>query len=470
MSRLIVVSNRVGLRRDADAGSVGGLAGAIADALRGRNGMWFGWSGDSTPDYTGKIALERIDDVTLATVDLEPQDVDEYYNGYANSTLWPLFHDRIDLTAYERSFDSGYARVNARFAAALAPLVGPDDLLWVHDYHLAPLASGLRRLGVGNRIGFFLHIPWPARQLLTTLPGHRRLVEALFDYDLLGFQTPDNLSAFVDYLAREAGAAAPDAGGHVAAFGRSPRLGVFPIGIDAAAVEAAAVSPAGEASFLRMKESLAGRRMILGVDRLDHSKGLEGRFQAYETFLERREDQHGRVFMLQIATPSRDGVAAYQDLRARLDAESGRINGRFATVDWVPLRYVNSSYRRDELAGVYRAAAVGLVTPLRDGMNLVAKEYIAAQDGEDPGVLILSRLAGAAHQLKAALMVNPYDREDVAEAIHRALAMPRAERRRRWQDLMQVVRDEDVAAWREANVEWLRRPAGVVRAVAGGAA
>ena len=456
MSRLIVVSNRVSLPRETGGGSVGGLAGALGAALREHQGVWFGWSGETTPQYTGQIALERVGEVTLARVDLEPVDVEEYYNGYANRTLWPLFHDRIDLTAYERPFDAGYARVNARFAEALTALIGPDDLIWVHDYHLAPLARELRALGVKNRIGFFLHIPWPARQLLVTLPGHRKLVEALFHYDVVGFQTEDNLSAFTGYLANEIGVERPDSDGVVTAFGRTTRLGAFPIGIKPDDFSDGARSPGGQESFARMQESMAGRRMIIGVDRLDYSKGLEERFLAYEQFLAMQEAQREKVFMLEIATLSRDAVEAYQDLRGRLDAIAGRVNGAYGTMDWVPLRYVNTGYRQDELAGIYRAAAVGLVTPLRDGMNLVAKEYVASQDPEDPGVLILSRFAGAAAQMGSALIVNPYDRDEVSGAIQRALTMGYAERRRRWEKLMETVVTEDIAAWRTSFVDALK--------------
>ncbi|WP_099622406.1 alpha,alpha-trehalose-phosphate synthase (UDP-forming) [Caulobacter mirabilis] len=458
MSRLIVVSNRVNLSRDTGAGAVGGLAAAIAAALRERPGIWFGWSGETTPQYTGQIAMERIGEVTVARVDLEEQDVEEYYNGYANKTLWPLFHNRIDLTAYERPFDAGYARVNRRFAEALAPLIAPDDLIWVHDYHLAPLARELRALGVKNRIGFFLHIPWPARQLLTTLPGHRKLVEALFHYDLIGFQTEDHLTAVTDYLAHEIGAAPISATGEVEAFGLRTQLGVFPIGIEAPDFRDGSRSPLGEESFQRMRESQAGRKMVLGVDRLDYSKGLEERFLSYEQFLAAHEEQREKVFLLQIATLSRDSVEAYQELRGRLDAIAGRVNGAYGTVDWVPLRYINSGYRQDELAGIYRAAHVGLVTPLRDGMNLVAKEYVAAQDPEDPGVLILSRFAGAAAQMGSALIVNPYDRDDVAAAIQRALSMGYAERRKRWERLMETVARDDVSAWRTRFVDALGAP------------
>ncbi|HEY9234718.1 MULTISPECIES: alpha,alpha-trehalose-phosphate synthase (UDP-forming) [Phenylobacterium] len=451
MGRLIVVSNRVQPPGDTGDGAVGGLAMALAAALREHSGVWFGWSGQTVDEYTGQLSVQRIGGVTVATVDLEEQDRLEYYNGYANRTLWPLFHYRVDLSAYERTFSEGYARVNARFADALTPLVGPDDFIWVHDYHLIPLARELRARGLKNRIGFFLHIPWPARRLLITLPDHRELVAALFDYDLLGFQTEDSTGAFRDYVRTEAEGSIDDEGvAH--AFGRSARIGAFPIGLDVENFVAAAEGPVAQAEYERMRASVNGRDMIIGVDRLDYSKGLEDRFLAYEQVLHDHEELREKVFLLQIATPSREEVVAYQEIRARLDAVSGRINGAFATVDWVPIRYVNRTYRRDELAGVYRAARIGLVTPLRDGMNLVAKEYVAAQDPKDPGVLVLSQFAGASEQMAEALIVNPFDRAAVAEGIVKGLGMERAERIERWTALMDNLRKTDVIAWRDAYV------------------
>lgn len=451
--RLIVVSNRVGALADGGA-SVGGLATALSAALREYSGVWFGWSGRSVGEFTGQLSVQRESGVTVTTIDLEEQDVDEYYNGYANRTLWPLFHYRVDLASYERSFDQGYARVNARFGETVLPLIEPDDFIWVHDYHLIPLARELRRRGVKNRIGFFLHIPWPARRLFATLPNHRELAEAMFEYDLIGFQTEDSLHAFQEYIVEEIGGVVEN--GVAAAFDRTCRIGAFPIGLDTPGFEAAANSEVAAAWTVRMRESLAGRQMIMGVDRLDYSKGLEERFLAYEEVLATTPEAHERVFLLQIATPSRNEVPAYQEIRARLDSVSGRINGAYATVDWVPIRYVNRIYRRDELAGIYRAADVGLVTPLRDGMNLVAKEYVAAQDPADPGVLILSQFAGAAEQMGEALIVNPFSREEVSDAIRRGLAMPLAERRRRWEILVEGVRTDDVAAWRDRFVKALR--------------
>jgi len=455
MSRLIVVSNRVSAPKDPAAGSAGGLAMALSAALRKYDGLWFGWSGETVEQFTGELNIEDRAGVTVATVDLEPQDVDEYYNGYANKTLWPLFHHRVDLTAYERSYGEGYERTNRRFAEVLKPLIQPDDIIWIHDYHMIPMARDLRRLGVQNRIGFFLHTPWPARQLLVTLPHHRRLVESMFYFDLIGFHTDEWLGLFERYVEIEAkGRVSSD---HVLeAFGRRVQCGVFPIGIDVDGFLAARDSVLGRKTYDRMAASSAFRSMMVGVDRLDYSKGLEERLLGFEQFLEDNPAMRGEVFLLQVTPISRDDVDTYQDIRGRLDALAGRINGAYADMDWQPIRYLNRTFRRDQLAGLYRAAKVGLVTPLRDGMNLVAKEYVAAQNPDDPGVLILSRFAGAAEQMGEALLVNPFSREELSEAIKRALTMPLDERIRKWKALMQVVRDTDVGIWRDSYVGALR--------------
>lgn len=455
MSRLIVVSNRVSPPAPEGASSQGGLAMAIAAALREYSGVWFGWSGNSTPTYTGQLSIQRVNGVTIATMDLEGQDIEEYYNGYANRTLWPLFHYRIDLTQYERSYGEGYERVNARFADMLVPLIEPGDLVWVQDYHLIPLARELRARGVKNAIGFFLHIPWPARELILTLPRHRQLVESLFHYDVLGFHTEEWKSAFNSYVLNEVGGMQLS-DGRVRAFGRMVLPQAFPIGIDPGAFVGLKSSDVGQESYDRMVESKAGRKMLLGVDRLDYSKGIDERLLAYERLLADNPDLKRKIFLLQISTATRSEVEAYQDMFAKLDALSGRINGAYAEMDWIPIRNVHRMHSREELAGIYRAADVGLVTPLRDGMNLVAKEFVAAQDESDPGVLVLSRFAGAAAQMKDALIVNPFSQEDVADAIKKALAMPLEERRKRWRALMDGVETDDIVAWRDNFVAALR--------------
>lgn len=446
MSRLIVISNRVSAPTPEQPSAQGGLAVALTAALREADGIWFGWSGQT--GETGDLKFDTYGGVTSATIDLPEQDVEEYYDGYANRTLWPLFHYRLGLTEFERDFQGGYERVNRLFAEVITPHIRPDDLVWVHDYHMIPLGWLLRQQGVKNRLGFFLHIPWPPTDLLIALPEHRRLVEALFAYDVVGFQTREWLETFHDYIVREMGGSiGPD--NLVTVGGRTITAFACPIGIDAQEFIASARSEQARITHERLMESVSGRDLIVGVDRLDYSKGIEERFNGYQRFLETRPGMRNNVSLMQVAPPSRASVQTYQDIRGTLDALSGRINGAFAEIDWVPLRYVNRGLARDVLAGVYRAAKVGLVTPLRDGMNLVAKEFVAAQDPDDPGVLVLSRFAGAAVQLDQALLINPYSPDELADAIEAALAMPRDERIARWQIMYDNVLKEDVIWWRK---------------------
>src|SRR4051812_6769591 len=305
MNRLIVVSNRVSPPSGEGEESVGGLAMALAAALREYSGVWFGWSGKTTPEFSGQLNIETVGGVTAATVDLEEIDLEEYYNGYANKTLWPLFHYRIDLAAFDRAFGEGYSRVNRRFAQTLAPLIEPGDVIWVHDYHLIPLAKELRSLGVKNRIGFFLHIPWPAHQVMVSLPRHRQLVESMFDYDLVGFQTAEYQQAFEEYVLSEAEGMLVRPG-CLKAFGRLLEVGAFPIGIDAA--DFARMVQSGRARRMRdlMSACAVFRHLIVGVDRLDYSKGLEERFLGFEHFLTANPDLRREVLMLQIAPVSRE--------------------------------------------------------------------------------------------------------------------------------------------------------------------
>jgi len=446
VSRLIVISNRVQARTESGGkGAQGGLAVALNAALAEGDGIWFGWSGETGEDHPLRFAT--YDGVTSAVMDLSDQDVEEYYDGYANRTLWPLFHHRLGLTEFERDFAGGYERVNRIFAERIGPHITDDDLIWVHDYHMIPLGWLLRQQGVTNRIGFFLHIPWPPTQLLVALPDHRRLVESMFAYDVIGFQTEEWLDSFRHYVVNVLDGVLGDDDA-VTVGGRTIRAIACPIGIDATEFVAVANGPGARAAQLHQLESGVGRSLIVGVDRLDYSKGLPERFAGYERFLQNHPDRQSLVYLLQIAPPSRSAVQSYRDIRSSLEQMSGRINGAYAQTDWVPIRYVNRGYPRDDLAGIYRAARIGLVTPLRDGMNLVAKEYVAAQDPRDPGVLILSRFAGAAAQLGEALLVNPYSPEELADAIDRGLRMPRAERIRRWQAMFDNVVAEDVIWWR----------------------
>lgn len=323
LSRLIVISNRVSAP-SANGGAQGGLAVALTAALREHEGIWFGWSGETGPDH--ELRFTTHDGVTSATTDLSALDIEEYYDGYANRTLWPLFHYRLDLTEFEREFQGGYERVNRAFADIVSPHLQDDDLVWVHDYHLIPLGWLLRQHGHANRMGFFLHIPWPPTRLLVALPDHRRLVESLFAYDVVGFQTEEWLESFRHYVTHEMdGVLGPN--DEITLGARTIRAIACPIGVDAESFIAAANSKAAKVAQMRMLESGVGRSLIVGVDRLDYSKGLAERFAGYERFLQKHPDRRALVYLLQIAPPSRSSVKSYRDIRENLDAMSGRVNG-----------------------------------------------------------------------------------------------------------------------------------------------
>ena len=456
MSRLVVISNRVALPKQTQTG---GLASAMNAALQERGGLWFGWSGNIGKESGTELHEVTERNINYATIDLSRKDHDDYYAGFANRALWPLFHYRGDLVDYRRDHMEGYFRVNAVFADNVARLIQPNDTIWVQDYHLIPLAQMLRERGVRNRIGFFLHTPLPAAGLMITLPRHRDLFESLASYDLVGLHTHRDLRALEDYFLHELGAAMRTGGRIRAANGRLFRAGVFPISIDTAEVVELAHRTEDTGDVARLRHSLDGRELIIGVDRLDYSKGLPQRFDAFARLLRDNEEMRRRVSFLQIAPPSRSEGPEYRQIRRDLERSAGHINGQYAEPDWVPIRYVNKSYPQKMLAGYFRVARVGLVTPLRDGMNLVAKEYIACQDPKDPGVLVLSRFAGAAQELGAALLVNPNDLDDVAEALKRALDMSLKERRQRWDASMEVLENNDITRWRNAFLEALMHPA-----------
>jgi trehalose 6-phosphate synthase len=453
LPRLVIVSNRVSLPRERTS-RAGGLAVALREALNRRGGLWFGWDGEVADAPRTQPSIATAGRVSFATLDLSAAEHQAYYLGYANSTLWPLCHYRLGLIEFKRADYEGYRAVNTRFAAALAPLLRPDDIIWVHDYHFFPFASELRKLGVRNRVGFFLHIPFPAPEVLSVLPSYRAILANLADYDLVGFQTRSDLHSFLSGIADEAdGSIAEDAS--FAAFGRHSQAGAFPIGIDTDDFAAMAAAT-DETEHQRLQDSLIGRALVIGVDRLDYSKGLPARFDAFRQLLVQFPEHRAKVTYMQIAPLSRDDVAQYRMLRRELESAAGRINGQFAEFDWVPVRYLNKSFPRRMLAGFYRASRIGLVTPFRDGMNLVAKEYVASQDPADPGVLVLSRFAGAARELKDALIVNPFDTDQVSEAMHTALIMPLDERRARWHGMMEALRANTIAHWRENFLDALQ--------------
>ncbi len=447
--RLVVVSNRVAVPKARGAsGAQGGLAGALLSALKDRKGLWFGWSGqESETGRTGNIDTQTHDGVTTATIDLSQRDIEEYYNGYANSTLWPLFHYRLDLAEFERETGKGYERVNERFAELAAPLIEPEDVVWVHDYHLIPLGARLRSRGLRNRMGFFLHIPWPATRLFVSLPYHERLVRTMLHYDVVGFQTEESLENFLDYCRSELDAETDEGAGTITLDGRTTVARAFPIGIDWAHFSKLGESGEARQAQQRLMSSTRHRTAMIGVDRLDYSKGLPERIDGIGRFFDRYPERARDLVFIQVAPPSREDVDSYQAIRTELEQKCGQINGARSEVDMVPIRYVNRGYSHEELFGFFRAAKIGLVTPLRDGMNLVAKEYVAAQDPEDPGVLILSRFAGAAAQMPDAVMVNPHSPDDIAHAIRVALDMPLEERKRRYRAMVGTVRDDNVQAW-----------------------
>ena len=446
MSRLVVVSNRVMLPDLSKKEAAGGLAVAVLAALGRNGGLWCGWSGNIVDQAPDNIKLTKNGNITYATLDLTKTDYEQYYNGYANRSLWPLMHYRLDLTEFSRQNFSGYQRVNALFAEHLNPLLKDDDIVWIHDYHFIPLARELRKKRCTQRMGFFLHIPWPTREVLSALPDHRELVEALLEFDVVQFQTKNDVYAFFDYVIREAGGTVePD--GYLYAFGKHTKVGHFPISIETEEFVKVANEAEDSNHVRRLVASMGEGQLILGVDRLDYSKGLVHRFYAYEHLLQEYPEHRRSATMMQIAPPSRADVPQYQEIRQELEAEAGRINGAYADFDWTPIRYLNKGFGRKILAGFYRRSQVGFVTPLRDGMNLVAKEYVAAQNPTDPGVLILSRFAGAAEEMDAALLVNPYDTEGMAQALDQALTMSLEERQNRWIQLIDQLQSFDVHRW-----------------------
>ena len=447
--RLVVVSNRVGPL--VSGGKAGGLAVAMADALAERGGLWFGWSGDLSESGTwGPIAKEMHRSgktaITLATLDMTPEDHAQFYEGYANRVLWPLLHYRTDLIDYDQRDEDGYKRVNQRFATRLAAMVEPNDLIWVQDYHFLTFAQQLRAAQVKNRIGFFLHIPFPPPDIFKVLPGASSMLRALLAYDVLGFQTTGDAENMIALMESEGGERiAQDT---VRIMERTVCVKAFPISIDAAGFAGLATAEEAQIAQSRVEHLLNTRQQIIGVDRIDYSKGLPERFMGFKRLLEDYPENSGRVSFLQIAPPSRGKLYAYARIREELEQIAGHVNGRFGDIDWVPIRFTTRGQPRSVLAGLYRASRVGLVTPLRDGMNLVAKEYIAAQDPSDPGVLVLSQFAGAAEEMTEAVMVNPYSDRDIAQGIQTALRMELGERRARHECLMDRLLTNDVNAWR----------------------
>jgi len=444
---LVLVSNRVA-RPKANEPINGGLAAALMPAVTASGAIWVGSSGkfvDGSDKREPFAEIEALGSGALATVDLPAAQYRGFYQGFANSVLWPVLHSRADLIRMNAGDYAAYCEINSIMARALVRFAKPDAMFWIHDYHYMTLAADLRRLGIGQPVGFFLHTPFPTRHTLVSLPHHRELVEAMLAYDLIGFQTDEDRANFAEYLVLELGLTMR--GDAVLSERGTTRLATFPIGIDAAAFADRAARAINRAEVVRLRASLLGARLVIGVDRLDYSKGLDTRFRAFDLALRNNPGLKRTVRLLQIATLSRSEIGTYRQLQGELAALVGDINGRHAEVDWTPIRYLNRGYGQSILAGFFRTARVGLVTPLRDGMNLVAKEYVAAQDPADPGVLVLSQFAGAAKQLDAALQVNPHDIEAMARAISTAVAMPLDERHERWTAMMKVLETSSLTQW-----------------------
>lgn len=445
--KLIVVSNRVA-RAAASEPLTGGLAAALLPMVEKTGAIWVG-SSDRVRDRSRKdpfASIESLGAGALAMVELPAAHYGGYYEGFANSALWPALHSRLDLVRVSHEDYQSYRAVNAFMAQALLRFRKPEAAFWIQDYHFLALGAELRSLGVTEPIGFFLHTPWPSATTISGVPNHRELIEAMLAYDLIGFQTADDCHNFLDYLRTELHYAVD--GDTVSSRYGIARCAVFPIGIDADKFAAQAARASAHPEVVRLRRSLsAGEKLIIGVDRLDYSKGLMNRINAFDQMLTAQPGLLRAVSLLQIATPSRGTIEAYGALQGELAKLVSDVNGRHGEVDWTPIRYLNKGFGQTVLAGLYRSAQVGLVTPVQDGMNLVAKEYVAAQNPADPGVLVLSKFAGAADELDSALLVNPHDLQGMARTLAQALTMPQSERRMRWEAMMAKLRQRSIHRW-----------------------
>ncbi|WP_108661877.1 alpha,alpha-trehalose-phosphate synthase (UDP-forming) [Acuticoccus kandeliae] len=447
--RLIAVSNRVA--RPSATTSPGGLAQALGDALHVRGGTWIGWSGNLVADAaSAEFDLLAEGEIVYGLLDLPAEDFQGFYEGYANGVLWPVFHGRPDLSVHEAGDYAAYQAVNRAFADAIARVAGRDDTIWVHDYHFLPLGGLLRERGIPSCVGLFLHIPFPHTGVFRTIPEAEAIARAMMGYDTIGVQTTRDARNLAETLAAmgEGTLLRRGEGYEVFVFGEHVRIMPLPIGIDVAGLRdvVSAPPPAAVSSFCR---TLGGRRSLIGIDRLDYSKGLPQKLQGFYRYLQTDPRRADKVVMTQIAPISRGTVPAYEKTRREVEAIAGGIAGEFTSLTHNPLNFLTRAVDRATVAHLMARADVGLVTPIADGMNLVAKEFVAVQDPADPGVLILSEFAGAAEAMTSALLVNPHDIEAVAAAIETALAMPREQRRERHFSLMEVIHDTDISRWTE---------------------
>ena len=461
---LIVVSNRLPVvaRRQAAGGvslenGTGGLVTALRPVLQHRGGTWVGWAGESTPDQEATRRLlegmERTEGYELVPVALPEDERRGFYEAFSNEAIWPLFHDLATLARFRTDAWTLAQRVNRRFAAKVLERVKPDDLVWVHDYHLIGAARAMKEGGFAGRLAFFLHIPFPPLDLFLKLPWRSEVLQALLAYDLVGVQTMRdraNLLQCVRHLVPDAEIHGKGATASVVIDGRPVRVGAYPIGIDFDEFAGGARAPGVVRKAESIRKDEADRTILLSVDRLDYTKGLTHRLDAFSLLLEKEPDLRGNVTLVQFVIPSRGGIAQYTELKREIERRVGELNGRFTRSGWVPVHHNYRAIPREKLLAYYRAADIALVTPLKDGMNLVCKEYCASRvDGD--GVLVLSEFAGAAAQLSlGALLVNPWDAAGFAAAISRAVRMSEDERRARMRKLRRAVREHDVASWADA--------------------
>jgi len=456
--RILIVANRLPVTVAATADGVtllpssGGLASGLRAWHERGDGLWFGWPGEVAEEARPRLA-ERLAAARLVPLYLSPTEVERYYGGFANGVLWPLFHYSIDRVPVDAGGWTEYQDVNEAFAAAVAREYRPGDTIWVHDYHLLLVPSLLRRRLPNARIGFFLHTPFPSSEVFRVLPWRREILQGLLGADLIGFHTDGYLRHFLMSLLHVDGI--EPSVDRVRIDERDVRVGVFPMGIDAASFAARAAEPACAARAAAIRADAGNRRLVLGVDRLDYTKGIPRRLEAIARLLERDPQLRDQIRYIQVAVPSRCDIGSYQRFRREIEEMVGRINGAYGTLRSTPVHFLYQSVSPQELGALYRAADVMLVAPLRDGMNLVAKEF-AASRVDDDGVLVLSEFAGAAAELQGALTVNPYDVAAVADTIQRGLAMPLDERRARMRRLRRRVCAHDVFAWADGFSDSLR--------------
>ncbi|HEX3660385.1 MAG TPA: trehalose-6-phosphate synthase [Acidobacteriaceae bacterium] len=476
-SDMILVSNRLPITTEMGPNgpvlkpSSGGLVTALRPVLKTRKGYWIGWPGDGPEDQIQRLlAKERSESqVQLVPVSLTPAERKGFYAGFSNEIVWPLFHDLQSRCNFDPTYWEAYVHVNRKFADVVGRVSRPDSLIWVHDYHLMLVGDFLRERRVRSRLGFFLHIPFPPLDIFEKLPWRSQILRALFAYDAVGFQTPRDQRNFlgcVRHFLPDIEMHREDEQVRVSVGNRSTLIRTFPIGIDYDEFAQHAAQPEIAERAAQIRRDMHARQIVLGVDRLDYTKGVPDRLRAFRHLLSSSPEMRRQLSLVQIVVPSREHIPKYRELKLEIETLVSQINGQYGDPGWMPIHYIHRALERPELVALYRAADIALITPLKDGMNLVAKEFCASQEG-DQGVLILSEFAGAAAQLgNGSILVNPYDIQCVAEALHQACAMEVRERVARMRKLRRRVRNENVFRWCERFCSYLENQPTPMRAIA----